>query len=156
MHPRHLLQLVILSTILAAAAPASAVKLWDKVESGMTLDQLRSLYPGLARTLPRDTYVLGQIEQFQNCPARVAVLLVNGKVSLVELTGQPEVLPTCLRGIEKSLTQQFGKPRRLGILREWTHDGVSWLLNPRGRRTIENGPGPLDEQWSLQLYAAGD
>lgn len=121
----------------------------------MTLEQLRAAYPKLRPTLPRNTYILAnQVEQFQNCPSRVAVVFVKGVVDRVVLTGQPEPLGKCHRGIEKSLTQSFGKPRRLGVLREWVHDGVRWLLNPQAYPTVAIEEGPIRHQWSVSFSAA--
>jgi hypothetical protein len=118
----------------------------------MTLEQLQVAYPGVRPTVPRNTYVLAdKVEQFQNCPARAAAVFNKGVVDRVVLTGQPEALRKCHGGIEKALTRAFGKPRRLGVLREWVHNGVRWLLNPYADPTVAIVEGPISHQWSVIL-----
>lgn len=154
---RHLLRILVALSWFAVAAPLSAATLWGQVEAGMTLEQLRAVYPELRATLPRNTYVLAdRVEQFQNCPASAVAVFVQGVVDRVVLTGQPEALRKCYGGIEKTLTQHFGKPHRLGVLREWMHDGISWLLNPFADPTVAIAEGPISHQWSLSFSIASE
>jgi hypothetical protein len=154
---RPILRAFIVLSWLTVAAPLNAAPLWGRVEAGMTLEQLRAVYPELRPTLPRHTYVLAdKIEQFQNCPAVAVAVFVRGVVDRVVLTGQPEALRKCYDGIEETLTNHFGKARRLGVLREWIHDGIRWLLNPLADPTVAIPEGPVSPQWSVSFSVADE
>lgn len=122
-----------LSTLLlflAAGTPAGAEQLWQNVDSGMSLAQLRGLFPEGARVSYRQDEVL--VRDFRltpDCVADVHIHLASGIVRSVELRGSGTLNRRCSDTVLDALSAKYGDALRVTdaphIVYRWNPAGVS-------------------------------
>jgi hypothetical protein len=121
---------------LLASAPAAAQTLWERVEPGMTVAQVRALYPAgdKVRHRPDRTVVAGHAIS-PECRADVHILHRSGSVDAVLLRGEPAIFARCGGAVLDVLTARYGQPasaetsrpsllKRVRTTYVWNLDGV--------------------------------
>lgn len=128
--------------LLALATPAQAeggIVLWDKVEAGMTIAELRALYPerggkvkwhGTKQTEVEDVVIL------PGCEAEVEIQHASGTVDAVKVKGKGSIGGRCSDKVLGALSAKYGQPAvqrgveqsilaREGQVVVWNKDGVT-------------------------------
>ena len=136
--------------LLLVGSPALASPLWDKVEYGQSMDEMRHIYPPSSSVVYHDDYVVvGPITIAQGCPGFATIVLIKTTVKRVAVRGEPEAIQTCLHRIRSQLTSQYGKPKRKhGYL--WHVGEVDITLNsgiPSPDELLDDVPLPLTHYW---------
>jgi hypothetical protein len=150
-----------LPSTVTAAPPQSDKLLWRNIESGMTVSQLRALYPaGPNVTYKDDRTVLSDVEIIDGCQAKVNVMHPSGVVQEIVMRGEGSIAGRCSLKIITALSGKYGEPldkdkirgsifARQGKNYIWTHDGVSLQF-----KRYTNGPlgggGLLAASWELR------
>lgn len=152
--------------ILMAAAPASAQTLWENIEAGMTVSQVRSLYPAGPQTRYRpDRTMLRLHPLIEQCRADVHILHPAGRVEQVMLRGEPAIVPHCGTAMLASLEQRLGRAAseetgRPSILQRPRTTYV-WNAGPVTVRFVRylpegiGGTGLGNASWELTLTSSG-
>jgi hypothetical protein len=144
----------LIATTLASAPDVNPI-IWDRVRAGMSIDELRAVYPEMKATLPRHTFILSEdVREFAGCPATATAHFQRGILTKVVLTGRSEILRKCLNAVRQELSAKFGKPKKLGVLREWTSERISFRLNPYTELTEHPAEGLPKHQGNLTLFCA--
>lgn len=148
------------ATIATSAAPHGLV-LWRNIESGMTVAQLRALYPqGSNVTYKDDRTVVSDVSVIEGCQAKVNVMHPAGVVEEIVMRGEGSIAGRCSIKIITALSGKYGEPldkdkvrgsifARQGKNYIWTHDGVTLQL-----KRYTNGPlgggGLFAASWELR------
>lgn len=97
---------------LLIGSPALAGPLWDKVEYGQSMDDVRLIYPPSSTVVYHDDYVvLEPVTIAQGCPAVANIAFKDAKVKSVAIRGGPQAIQTCLARVRRQLTFLYGKPK---------------------------------------------
>lgn len=147
---------------LAAASPASAQPLWQNVEFGMNLAQLRALYPAGGKvSYAGDEVVLHDYAVTAKCSADVHIRLAAGSVKSVDVKGRSALDQHCAEAVQDGLSAKYGPPlttgpheggsifAHAGIAYSWNHDGVTL----RFVRYPQSWPLPA---WEIQYIVAAN
>lgn len=151
----------------AAPTPvANADKvLWRNIEGGMTVAQLRALYPaGSNVSYKDDRTVLSDVAVIEGCQAKVNVMHPSGVVTEIVMRGQGAIAGRCSLKIITALSGKYGEPldkdkirgslfSREGKNYIWTHDGVT-LQFKRYTRGALGGGGLFAASWELRYSSA--
>jgi hypothetical protein len=139
--------------------------LWRNIESGMTVAQLRALYPaGSNVTYKDDRTILSDVAVIEGCQAKVNVMHPSGAVTEIVMRGEGAIAGRCSLKIITALSGKYGEPldkdkirgslfSREGKNYIWTHDGVTLQF-----KRYTNGPlgggGLLAASWELRYSSA--
>ena len=122
---------------LAIASPAFAQPLWQNVESGMNVAQLRALYPAGGKiSYGKDEVVLHDYAVTAKCSADVHIRLAAGSVKSVDIKGHGALDQHCAEAVLDGLSAKYGQPLttgphrgsilgKPGIAYSWNRDGVT-------------------------------
>ena len=147
-------------TVNLSQAP-SGVVLWRNVESGMSVDRLRSLYPQSGNvTYKDDRTVLSDVAILEGCLAKVNVMHPNGTVSEIVMRGEGAIAGRCSLKIITALSGKYGEPlekdkvhgslfARQGKNYVWSRDGVT-LQFKRYTNGALGGGGLFAASWELR------
>jgi hypothetical protein len=147
----------------AQSAPARTI-LWRNVESGMSVSQLRSLYPaGAAVSYKDDRTVLTDVPIIEGCQAKVNIMHEAGAVKEIVMRGEGAIAGRCSLKIIAALSGKYGEPlekdkvkgslfAREGKNYVWTRDGIT-LQFKRYTSGALGGGGLFAASWELR-YAA--
>jgi len=137
--------------------------LWDKVRAGMTLAEVRSLYPedgskvkwhGSGQTEVESITVL------DGCEAEVEIQHESGVVEIVKVKGRGSIVGRCSDKVFSALAAKYGQPdgqtnqqgsifKRGKSTAIWSRDGVTmrfaWM-NDNGL----GGGGLLTSSWQME------
>ena len=139
----------------------SGVVLWRNVESGMSVDRLRSLYPQSGNvTYKDDRTVLSDVAILEGCLAKVNVMHPNGTVSEIVMRGEGAIAGRCSLKIITALSGKYGEPlekdkvhgslfARQGKNYVWSRDGVT-LQFKRYTNGALGGGGLFAASWELR------
>jgi hypothetical protein len=146
----------------AASAPVpTALVLWRNVESGMSVAQLRALYPEREHVAYKDNRtVLTDIQIIEGCQAKVNIMHPGGFVKEIVMRGEGSLGGRCSLKLVTALSGKYGEPLdkdsvRASILgREgknyiWTRDGVT-LQFKRYTNGAFGGGGLGAASWELR------
>jgi hypothetical protein len=148
----------------SSVAPADKI-LWRNIESGMTVAQLRALYPaGPNVTYKDDRTVLSDVSIIEGCEAKVNVMHPSGVVSEIVMRGEGAIAGRCSLKIITALSGKYGEPldkdkirgsifARQGKNYIWTHDGVT-LQFKRYTNGALGGGGLFAASWELRYSSA--
>lgn len=91
------------------AAPANHAlrPMWQNVEAGMTVDQVRALYPN-AR-VRRDKIEIRDYRPMPNCPSTVVITMAP-VVTKIEVRGAGSLTGGCSEEIGHALIERYGQP----------------------------------------------
>jgi hypothetical protein len=139
--------------------------LWRNIESGMTVAQLRALYPqGKNVTFKDDRTVLSDIPIMEGCDAKVNIMHEGGAVKEIVMRGEGSIAGRCSLKLITALSGKYGEPmdkdkvRGSFFAREgknyiWMRDGVTLQL-----KRYTNGPlgggGLFAASWELRYSAS--
>jgi hypothetical protein len=113
--------------------------LWDKVEAGMTIDQVRALYPADPGRVKwhgsKQTEIEG-IVILEGCAAEVEIQHAGGTVEAVKVKGRGSLGGRCSDKVLGALSAKYGQPAvqrerkssilaREGEIAFWNKDGVT-------------------------------
>jgi hypothetical protein len=122
---------------LAVASPAAARPLWQNVETGMDVAQLRALYPAGGKvSYGKDEVVLHDYAITGRCSADVHIRLASGSVKGVAVKGRNTLDHRCRDDVLEGLSAKYGQPlttaphrgsilENPGIAYSWNRDGVT-------------------------------
>src|SRR6185312_1350554 len=100
---------------LAIASPAAAQPLWQNVESGMKVAQLRALYPAGGKvSYVNDEVVLHDYAVTNKCSADVHIRLSAGVVKSVDVKGGSALDQHCAEAVQDGLSAKYGPPLTTG------------------------------------------
>src|SRR4051812_5743814 len=153
------LVLALAGSFLLAATPASAQMLWRNIEHGMTVDQVRALYPaGEHVKYQGEEILLEEIRITPECEADVHIHLQGATVERVVLRGGASMSGRCSNRVLDALAARYGQSAaredRRGILRRpsqdhiWNHEGIMIRFRRFGG-TDFGGGGLLRASWEL-------
>jgi hypothetical protein len=156
---------MMIGALTLGAVPAQADPMWRDIEAGMTVEQVRALYPleqGEGRKVEhkkRNTELHGFMT-IGNCKPRVEILHPDGKVAgiLIWMRDEGILKPTCTAEARLALFEKFGAPdmdnTRRSILpayAEQAQESLTWI---EPKMTVEwRGDGGLSA-WSIVYRAA--
>lgn len=148
-----------------AVQPQSDKVLWRNIESGMTVAQLRALYPaGSNVTYKDDRTIISDVSVIEGCQAKVNVMHPSGVVAEIVMRGEGAIAGRCSLKIITALSGKYGEPldkdkiqgsifARQGKNYIWTHDGVTLQF-----KRYTNGPlgggGLFAASWELRYSSA--
>lgn len=145
--------------------PASGKTLWRNIESGMTVAQLRALYPAGSNVAYKDDRtVLSGVAVIEGCQAKVNVMHPSGVVTEIVMRGEGSIAGRCSLRIITALSGKYGEPldkdkiqgsifARQGKNYIWTHDGVT-LQFKRYTNGALGGGGLFAASWELRYSSA--
>jgi hypothetical protein len=101
--------LFLLPTLMAS--PLSAQTLWQNVTYGMTVNQLRSIYPAGSRTsyTPAEAVIRG-FPITEKCVGDVHIGIAAGRVTHVQIRGHGSLSETCSDAVLDGLSATYGPP----------------------------------------------
>ena len=142
------------------AGPAMAQEtLWQNIETGMTVEQVTTLYPN-AR-VRRDKVEIRDYRPLPNCPSTV-VIQMTPNVSGIEVRGAGSLTGGCANEIRDALITRYGSPVDrdydqnlfmggvLGYVTQptdsyyWLNDGVAM------RFQIRENQGLMNPSWTME------
>jgi hypothetical protein len=145
------------------ASPAGVI-LWRNIENGMSLPQLRALYPaGPNVTYKPDRTVLSDVVIVEGCQAKVNVMHPAGVVKEIVMRGDGSLAGRCSLKVITALSGKYGQPDekdqvfRSILAREgknyvWTRDGIT-LQFKRYTNGALGGGGLFAASWELRYSA---
>lgn len=138
--------------------------LWRNIASGMTVQQLRSLYPQGANVAYKDDRtVLSDVAILEGCQAKVNVMHEAGVVKEIVMRGEGAIAGRCSLKLIAALSGKYGQPlekdkvrgslfAREGKNYVWTREGVTLQF-----KRYTNGPlgggGLLAASWEMRYIA---
>lgn len=163
---------LIIAAMFAFTPPALAAGddarplLWDKVRSGMSLDEVRKLYPADGKAVKWHAEKQTEIEGvviLEGCKAEVEIQHPAGAVEVVKVKGKGSLTGRCSDKVFSALAAKYGQPdgrtqqsgsvlRRAKATSVWSREGVtmrfSWM-DDNGT----GGGGLLQSSWEM-VYTA--
>lgn len=148
-------------SVQGSPAQTSGVALWRNVESGMTVQKLRSLYPESADvTFKDDRTVLTDVPIIEGCKAKVNIMHPSGSVSEIVMRGEGAIAGRCSLKIIAALSGKYGDPlekdkvqgslfARQGKNYVWSRDGIT-LQFKRYTSGALGGGGLFAASWELR------
>ena len=103
-----MIKLSILTGLMLAATPAISQPLWQNIEGGMTVVQVRTLYPDAKQRGDR-TEIKGYLP-LPDCPSNVHIMHPAGSVSEVRVRGKGSIGGICSAKIMEALVAKYGAP----------------------------------------------
>ena len=104
-----LMRRMILTFLACLPMPAWAgTPLWQNLEEGMTVEQVRVLYPAAEQR--RNRLDIKNYRPLPNCPSTVRVLFEAGRLHAIQVRGAPSILGLCATEIEGALRARYGEP----------------------------------------------
>lgn len=161
------MRLLIGLAALLAATPASAQALWENVAPGMSVAQVRALYPAGDKIRHRaDRTTIGGHQISPDCRADVHILHRGGSVGAVVLRGEPAIFARCGTAVLEGLTARFGQPAsaetsRPSILKRerttyaWNVNGV-YLRFVRFSTEGWGGAGLGNASWEMSFSTSAE
>ena len=157
--------IIAMGGLLLLAVPADAQTLWRNIELGMTVEQLRALYPaGEHVEYLADELKLEEVAITPECEADAHIHHENGAVVRVVLRGGGSMSGRCANRILDALAARYGqsaaREERRGLLRRpsqdhiWTREGVMIRFRRFGGSDLGGG-GLLRASWEI-TYSALD
>lgn len=163
-------QLLFLPAVLASAVPAVAQEqpiLWDKVRSGMTIEEVHQLYPAQGDTVKwhgtKQTEI-EDIEVLKGCKAEVEIQHESGTVDAVKVKGRGSIAGRCSDKVLAALAAKYGQPmeerksqssilEREGTISIWAKQGVTMRFK-RFTNGAFGGGGLGAASWELTYTAS--
>lgn len=151
--------------VTGSSADHRGLVLWRNIESGMTVSQLRALYPAGPNVSYKDNRtVLSDVPIIEGCQAKVNVMHPAGVVQEIVMRGEGSIAGRCSLKIITALSGKYGEPLdkdkvhaslfgREGKNYLWTHDGVT-LQFKRYTRGVLGGGGLFAASWELRYSSA--
>jgi hypothetical protein len=152
--------------VAAASLVPHGITLWRNIEDGMSVAQLRALYPqGPNVAYKDDRTVLADVPIIEGCQAKVNVMHPAGVVKEIVMRGEGSIAGRCSIKIITALSGKYGEPMdkdkvrgslvgREGKNYIWAHDGVTMQF-----KRYTNGPlgggGLLAASWEMR-YSSVD
>jgi hypothetical protein len=145
------------------AAPHGLI-LWRNIENGMTVTQLRALYPrGSDVTYKEDRTILSDVPIIEGCQAKVNIMHPTGVVKEIVMRGEGSIAGRCSLKLIAALSGKYGEPMdkdkvhgslfgREGKNYIWSRDGITLQLK-RYTSGALGGGGLFAASWELR-YAA--
>jgi hypothetical protein len=153
-----------------AVAPAAVstirkgIALWRNIEDGMSVAQLRALYPqGRDVAYKDDRTVLTDVPIMEGCQAKVNVMHPAGAVKEIVMRGEGAIAGRCSIRIITALSGKYGEPMdkdkvkgslfgREGKNYIWSHDGVTMQFK-RYTNGALGGGGLFAASWEMRYTA---
>jgi hypothetical protein len=149
-----------------AAGDDTRPLLWDKVRSGMSIDEVRKLYPANGKTIKwhadKQTEIEGVVI-LEGCKAEVEIQHPAGAVEVVKVKGKGSLVGRCSDKVFSALAAKYGQPdgrteqsgsvlRRGKATSVWNREGVTmrfaWMNDNGG------GGGLLQSSWEMEYRAS--
>jgi hypothetical protein len=164
---------LIIAAMTAITSPALAAGddtrplLWDKVRSGMSVDEVRKLYPADGITIKWHADTQTEIEGvviLEGCKAEVEIQHPAGAVEVVKVKGKGSIGGRCSDKVFSALSAKYGQPdgrteqsgsmmRRPKSTSVWSREGVTmrfaWMNDNGG-----GGGGLLQSSWEMEYRAS--
>jgi hypothetical protein len=161
------------TTVVPAIAPIAAIAplaseagtvLWRNVSMGMTVEQLRALYPqGVNVTYKADRTILADVPVIEGCQAKVNIMHESGAVKEIVMRGEGSIAGRCSGKIIAAISGKYGQPldkdkihgslfARQGKNYVWSHDGVT-LQFKRYTSGALGGGGLFAASWEMRYSA---
>lgn len=136
----HVIALAVGASGLAGTAYAQErIVLWDKVEAGMTIDEVRAVYPAVAGKVKWHGTKQTEVEDvviLEGCEAEVEIQHASGKVDAVKVKGKGSLGGRCSDKVLGALSAKYGQPAvqreskgsilaREGEIAVWNKAGVA-------------------------------
>ncbi len=163
------LQLITVLLATALATPANAqdrVLLWDRVEAGMSVDEVRAIYPEERGRIKyhRNQTEVEDVVILEGCEAEVEIQHENGFVDTVKVKGRGSIAGRCSDRVLGALSARYGEPliqrgragnilERQGEIVQWTRDGAV-LRFKQFTNGVFGGAGLGQSSWELTYTAA--
>ena len=153
-----------MASVVASAPVAQQITLWRNIGSGMTVAELRALYPqGRNVTYKDDRTVLTDVPVIEGCEAKVNVMHPAGAVKEIVMRGEGSLGGRCSLKLVTALSGKYGEPlekdkvhgsflAREGKNYVWTRDGVT-LQFKRYTNGALGGGGLGAASWELRYSA---
>lgn len=155
---------------LAVSATATAqgrVLLWDRVEAGMTVEEVRAIYPEDGTRVKYHRNRQTEIENvriLEGCSAEVEIQHENGTVDAVKVKGRGSIAGRCSDQVLGALSARYGEPlvqrgrsgnilERQGEIVQWSRDGAT-LRFKQFTNGAFGGAGLGQSSWELTYTAS--
>jgi hypothetical protein len=137
------------------ASAATAEPLWQNVDAGMTVAQLRSVYPeGGAVSYGKDEILLRDFRMTPDCPADVHILLRAGVVRGVTIQGPGTFNRRCSDTVLDGLSAKYGEALHVEdtarIVYRWTRPNETVEFS----RLSPNDLANLFQSWRVTYQPA--
>jgi hypothetical protein len=156
---------MMVASLMLGAVPAHAVPLWRDIEPGMTLEQVRALYPveqseGRKVEHNKHNTELHGFMTMGKCKPRVEIWHPEGKVVGIKIWMRKQSIlkPTCLQEARLAVFEKFGSPdmdnTRRSILPAYAdlaQESLTWI---EPRMTVEWLSGSDLQEWSIEYRTA--
>ena len=155
-----------------AAASTSAIAqdgivLWDKVEAGMTVDEVRAHYPEVRGKVKWHKTKQTEIEDvviLEGCEAEVEIHHEEGTVDAVKVKGKGSIAGRCSDKVLGALSAKYGQPMvqretagsflaREGEIVVWNKEGVTMRFKQFTNGAFGGG-GLGASSWELTYTAS--
>lgn len=157
-----LMGLLLGGVLLAVPSVAGAEPLWDKVEAGMTRQQVEALYPKDGKTeYQKNAIEISGIHILGKCDAEANIRFNDANVvKEVMIAGNPSMGGRCSQDIMSAMSAKYGQPAnwdgssgtflsRQGKIMMWSRpDGVAMRFK-KYENGLFGGGGLLKASWEL-------
>lgn len=161
------LGLVSIVPVASVTSAPDRILLWDKVEAGMTVDEVRALYPKVRGKVKWHKATQTEVEDvaiLEGCKAEVEIQHKTGAVDAVKVKGKGSIAGRCSDKVLGALSAKYGQPSvqrdvansilaREGEVVVWNKMGVTMRF-----KQFTNGPlgggGLAVSSWELTYTAS--
>lgn len=156
-----------LASISSVANAQDRLVLWDKVEAGMTVDEVRALYPEVRGKVKWHKAAQTEVEDvaiLDGCKAEVEIQHKTGFVDAVKVKGKGSIAGRCSEKVLGALSAKYGQPMvqrdvagsilaREGDVVVWNKQGVTMRFKKFTDGEFGGG-GLLASSWELTYTAS--
>lgn len=156
-----------LASISSVANAQDRLVLWDKVEAGMTVDEVRALYPEVRGKVKWHKAAQTEVEDvaiLDGCKAEVEIQHKTGFVDAVKVKGKGSIAGRCSDKVLGALSAKYGQPMvqrdvagsilaREGDVVVWNKQGVTMRFKKFTDGEFGGG-GLLASSWELTYTAS--
>jgi len=156
-----------LASISSAAIAQGRIVLWDKVEAGMTVDEVRAQYPQVRGKVKWHKSTQTEVEDvthLDGCNAEVEIQHKTGVVDAVKVKGKGSIAGRCSDKVLAALSAKYGQPvvqretagsilAREGEVVVWNKQGVTMRFKQFTNGEFGGG-GLLASSWELTYTAS--
>ena len=162
-----LISLMLVQMAAVDGESADRAILWDKVEAGMSISELRSLYPeedGKIKWHKDKQTEVEDVVILEGCEAEVEIQHENGFVDAVKVKGRGSIGGRCSDKVLGALSAKYGQPMvqrerkrsilaREGEIAVWSNNGIT-LRFKQFTSGVFGGGGLGQASWELTYTAS--